>query len=45
VIGVNHYLIKSQFKTRDLLALIRQLCPPCAPEAEQAEEEESAPSS
>lgn len=53
-LGVNHYLIKSQFKTRDLLALVRQLCPPCTPEAEQEEEqeeeeeeeeEESAPSS
>ena len=29
-LGVNDYLIKSQFKTRDLLALIRQYCPPCA---------------
>src|SRR4051812_14336370 len=29
-LGVIDYLIKSQYKTRDLLALIRQYCPPCA---------------
>ena len=39
-LGVNDYLIKSQFTTGQLLALIRQYCPPCA--AEQEEEEESA---
>ena len=51
-LGVNDYLIKSQYKTRDLLALIRQYCPPCAEavtaaststsevETEQEEEEE-----
>ena len=55
-LGVNHYLVKSQYRTRDLLALIRQYCPPCAqalepataatPETEeQPEEEESASSS
>jgi DNA-binding response OmpR family regulator len=51
-LGVNDYLIKSQYKTRDLLALIRQYCPACADamaattaatsevEEEQGEEEE-----
>lgn len=29
-LGVHDYLIKSQYKTRDLLALIRHYCPPCA---------------
>jgi DNA-binding response OmpR family regulator len=56
-LGVNDYLVKSQYKTRDLLALIRQYCPPCAEaiaaagsadvdaEQEEEEEEESASSS
>jgi CheY-like chemotaxis protein len=56
-LGVNDYLIKSQYKTRDLLALIRQYCPACAEaltataadhaeeEHEEEEEEESASSS
>lgn len=56
-LGVNDYLIKSQYKTRDLLALIRQYCSPCAEaiaatgtseveaEQEEEEEEESASSS
>jgi DNA-binding response OmpR family regulator len=39
-LGVNDYLIKSQFTTAHLLSLIRQHCPPCA--AQEAEEEESA---
>jgi DNA-binding response OmpR family regulator len=51
-LGVNDYLIKSRYKTRDLLALIRQYCPTCAEslaatttsatdaEAQQEEEEE-----
>jgi two-component system, OmpR family, response regulator RpaA len=38
-LGVNDYLIKSQFTTAHLLALIRQYCPPCAA---ASEEEESA---
>jgi DNA-binding response OmpR family regulator len=40
-LGVNDYLIKSQFTTAQLLGLIRQYCPACA--AAQEEEEESAP--
>jgi DNA-binding response OmpR family regulator len=42
-LGVNEYLVKSQFTTAQLLALIRQYCPPCA--AVQDEEEEGAPQS
>jgi DNA-binding response OmpR family regulator len=40
-LGVNDYLIKSQYKTRDLLALVRQYCPTCPePEQQDAEQEE-----
>jgi DNA-binding response OmpR family regulator len=39
-LGVNDYLIKSQYKTRDLLALIRQYCPACAPEEATTDDEE-----
>jgi DNA-binding response OmpR family regulator len=44
-LGVNHYLVKSQFTTAQLLTLIRQHCPACAPTPAQEEEEESAPQS
>jgi CheY-like chemotaxis protein len=40
-LGVNDYLIKSQFTTAQLLGLIRQYCPACT--ETQQEEEESAP--
>jgi PleD family two-component response regulator len=39
-LGVNDYLIKSQYKTRDLLALIRQYCAEAAADDEIEEEQE-----
>ena len=43
-LGVHEYLIKSQFKTCDLLALVRRYCPSCvgASDAREAEGEAQA---
>ena len=39
-LGVNEYLIKSQFKTRELIQLVRRYCPSCPAEDQEAGDEE-----